>query len=92
MPVAPAVPPKAVPPVIRPKPVTILVTCRTRGGCNGTVTLRRGTTVVGKRTVKLRAGKTVSVSVKVLPLASIARVSRITVKAPQGLRASIVSS
>jgi hypothetical protein len=74
--------------------VLIKVTCRSRRTCNGTVKLKRGTTTVGKRTVSIRAGRSVTVRVKLLAQAGISAVGskakRVTASAPRGTRVSFV--
>jgi hypothetical protein len=69
--------------------VIVTVTCKLRGGCNGTVALVQGATTVGTRVVKLRYGQTKKVSIAVRARATISRVKRLKVKAPRGVRASL---
>jgi hypothetical protein len=77
-----------------PTSVRIRVTCTARTSCHGTVKLQRGTTVVGKSVVRIRAGRSVTVRVKLLAQASIsargAKAKRVTASAPRGTRVSFV--
>lgn len=77
-----------------PRTVLIKLTCGPRANCSGTVKLKRGTTVVGKTTVRIRAGRTVNVRVKLLAQATIAAVGgkpkRVTVSAPRGTRVTFL--
>jgi hypothetical protein len=65
------------------------VTCKLRRGCKGTVTLKQGRATVGKRAVKLRYRQRKKVAIALRSRATIARVKRLRVKAPRGLRASL---
>ena len=67
----------------------VTVTCKLRGGCKGTVTLKSGTATVGARAVKLRYGQTKRLSIAPRTRATIARAKRLRVKAPRGMRASL---
>jgi hypothetical protein len=69
--------------------VIVTVTCKLRGGCKGTVSLTQGTATVGARTVNLRYGQTKKLSITPRAQATIARVKRLRVKAPRGVRASL---
>jgi hypothetical protein len=58
------------------------------------VKLKRGTTVVGKRAVRIRAGQSVQVRVTLIAQAGIsavgAKAKRVTASAPRGTRVSFV--
>jgi hypothetical protein len=96
-PPAPATPPAASTPRPTPPAATttrrertiVTVTCRIRRGCKGTIKLKRGRTVVGKRSVKLRYRKTRHVSIALRPKATISRSRKLTVRASRGLRAKL---
>jgi hypothetical protein len=79
---------------VPPRTVLIKVTCGARRTCTGTVKLKRGTTVVGKRAVRIRAGRTVKVRVTLLAQARISAAGgtpkRVTASAPRGTRVSFV--
>ncbi|HWK25983.1 MAG TPA: putative glycoside hydrolase [Solirubrobacter sp.] len=86
----PPVPAKPrVPPITRVKPIRITLTCKLVTACRGTVALKRGDVVVGKRTVKVRAGKSLTISMRERVRATIAKARRLKVKAPHGLRAKL---
>jgi hypothetical protein len=74
--------------------VLIKVSCGGRRTCTGIVKLKRGTTVVGKQAVRVRAGKTTKVRVTLLAQAGISALGgtpkRVTASAPRGLRVSFV--
>ena len=67
------------------------VTCRARTDCSGTVLLRRGTTVVARKYVRVRAGRTVTV--KLTATATIASANRqpLRVIAPRRTRVKFVT-
>jgi hypothetical protein len=69
--------------------VIVTVTCKLRGGCKGTVTLKSGSATVGTRAVKLRYGQTKKLSITPRARATISRAKRLRVKAPRGVRASL---
>jgi hypothetical protein len=79
---------------VSPPTVLIKVTCAARSTCTGTVKLKRGTTVVGKRAVRIRAGQTVKVRVTLIAQAGISATGgtpkRITASAPRGTRVSLL--
>jgi hypothetical protein len=80
--------------VAPPRSVLIKVTCGARRTCSGTVKLKRGTTVVGKRAVRVRAGRSVKLRVTLIAQAGISAVGatpkRVTASAPRGTRVSFV--
>jgi hypothetical protein len=72
----------------------IKITCGTRRTCAGTVKLKRGTTVVGKRAVRIRAGQSVKLRVTLIAQAGISAAGgtpkRVTASAPRGTRVTFV--
>jgi hypothetical protein len=79
---------------VSPRTVLIKVTCGTRRTCTGTVKLKRGTTVVGKRAVRIRAGQSVKLRVTLIAQAGISAAAgtpkRVTASAPRGTRVTFV--
>jgi len=71
--------------------VTVDVTCRARR-CRGTLTLRRGTTVVASKPIALRRGQTRSVRLTPRALATASRAYALKLRAPRGVRARIAAS
>ena len=68
------------------------VSCAKLARCRGTLTLRRGTTVVASKRLVLRRGQTRSVRLTPRAVAAASRAYALKLRAPRGVRARIASS
>ena len=72
--------------------MVVKVSCAKRPRCRGTLTLRRGTTVLASKRITLRRGQPRSVKLKPRAVAAASRAYALKLRAPLGVRARIASS